>query len=227
MHDIAHNLLVIKNKIREFEKYYQRNPDSVKLIAVSKHQSLEKIQAAIDAGQTAFGENYLQEALEKIIYFSKYDIEWHFIGPIQRNKTKKIAEHFSWVQTIDSVMIAKRLHDQRPDHLPPLNICLQVNISDEKNKSGISPENIFELATYCTSLSKLQLRGLMTIPARCSTFEEQRIQLHRLKLVYDELIAQGFPLDTLSMGMSDDMQAAIAEKSTLVRIGTAIFGKRV
>lgn len=226
MTTITQHLIQIKNQIQEFEHRYNRPENSVKLLTVTKHQSIEKIQEAINNGQTLFGESYLQEALIKIEHFKNQNIEWHFIGPIQSNKTKKIAETFSWVQSVDSLKIAQRLNDQRPDHLPALNICLQINVSEETTKSGLFLDEVFAVAECCKALPKIKLRGLMTIPAYKETFSEQRIQLHILKLMYDELLARKFPLDTLSMGMSDDLEAAICEGSTLVRIGTAIFGNR-
>jgi len=227
MNNIQNNIQKIKKQIAECEARYQRKPFSVSLLAVSKTQPVEKILAAVQAGQIAFGENYLQESLEKITALANENIEWHFIGSIQRNKTKKIAEHFAWVHTIDDIKIAKRLNEQRPSHLPPLNICLQINSSFEATKSGTDPQNILSLAKDCTLLPRLKLRGLMTIPAPKKTFAEQRAELHKLRLIYEMLNTHGFGLDTLSMGMSDDMEAAIAEGATMVRIGTAIFGKRL
>lgn len=228
--NIQQNLSQIKSQILTYETQYQRQPGSVKLLAATKTQSLEALLQAIAAGQTLFGENYLQEALPKITYFEKNPaaspIEWHFIGAIQSNKTRKIAEHFSWVHTIDSIKIAKRLNDQRPDHLPPLNICLEVNVSEELSKSGIFLDEVLALTEHCNTFPRLKLRGLMAIPAHKDSLQEQRLQLHPLKLMFDELCARKYAIDTLSMGMSDDLEAAIAEGSTLVRIGTAIFGKR-
>lgn len=225
--NIQNNLHEILTKIRHYELKYGKPNHSVTLLAVTKKQSLEKIQAAIDAGQKTFGENYLQEALEKILFFAHENLEWHFIGPIQSNKTRKIAEHFSWVHSVDSYKIAQRLSEQRPSHLPPLNICLQVNISAEETKSGINPDEIISLVSQCGDLPNIKLRGLMTIPAIKKTLEEQRAQLHPLKLIYDDLRKKINYIDTLSMGMSDDLEAAIAEGSTMVRIGTAIFGERI
>jgi len=226
MNNIQHAIQTIQKQIRDDAIRYHREPSSVSLLAVSKKQPIEKIQEAICAGQVAFGENYLQEALGKIAALSNEQIEWHFIGPIQGNKTKKIAEYFAWAHTISDIKIAKRLNDQRPAHLPPLNICIQVNSSSEKTKSGIEPDNILSLAEYCTILPRLTLRGLMTIPAPKNTFDEQRAEFHKLRLIYDQLNQAGFKLDTLSMGMSNDREAAIAEGATFVRIGTAIFGER-
>lgn len=230
MDNIQQNLLTIKNQIQEFEIKYHRAPNSVKLLAASKTHSVDKLLSAIEAGHFVFGENYLQEALPKIDYIEKNfpssPIEWHFIGSIQTNKTKKIASHFSWVHTVDSIQIAKRLNDQRPDHLPSLNICIEVNVSEELTKSGIFLDEVFALVEHCQSLPRLNVRGLMTIPAPKKTLLEQRQQFQPLKLMFDELCARKFSLDTLSMGMTDDFEAAIAEGSTLVRMGTAIFGKR-
>lgn len=217
------NLTTIKNQISEYEKKYSRPADSVSLLAVSKKQSADKIREAYAAGQRAFGENYLQEALQKMQSLADLKIEWHFIGPIQSNKTKKIAEHFHWVQSVDSLKIAQRLNDQRPDHLPPLNICLEINISGEASKSGVAPHEAAALATACRELPRLKLRGLMTIPASGNA---ARQQFHLMFELFQQLNLAGHALDTLSMGMSDDYEAAIAEGSTLVRIGTALFGER-
>ncbi len=219
---IASNLALIKSQITTAEAQSSRPANSVALIAVSKKQSLEKILEAYQAGQRAFGENYLQEALTKITSLAHLSIEWHFIGPIQSNKTRRIAEHFQWVQSVDSLKIAQRLNDQRPDALPPLNICLEINISKETSKSGIAPEEVAALAKACSKLPRLKLRGLMTIPAP----KNAQQQFHDMHTLWQQLRTQGHALDVLSMGMSDDFAAAIAEGSTLVRIGTAIFGKR-
>ncbi|HSW68703.1 MAG TPA: YggS family pyridoxal phosphate-dependent enzyme [Gammaproteobacteria bacterium] len=226
MNDIPSRIKKIKNQIREWEMRYQRKPGTVLLLAASKTQPVEKIREAVAAGQMAFGENYLQESLEKIISLADEKIEWHFIGSIQSNKTRKIAEHFAWVHTVSDIKIAKRLNEQRPMHLPPLNICLQVNSSLDAAKAGIDPKDIDSLAEYCSGLENIKLRGLMTIPIHKNTFDEQREELKKLRIVYEKLNERGFELDTLSMGMSEDMEAAIAEGSTLLRVGTAIFGKR-
>lgn len=224
--DIAHHLLVIKELITSYEKKYHREPGCVQLLAASKMQSPEKIIAAYQAGQRLFGENRLQEALEKIIQLSHLDIEWHFIGSIQRNKTRKIAEHFSWVHSVDSTNILERLNEQRPPHLPPINICLEVNISNEHNKSGINADELLSLAHHCKSLSNISLRGLMAVPAPSHDIHQQRLAFALLANHYKELNNKGYHLDTLSMGMSDDFEAAIAEGSTMVRIGTRLFGAR-
>jgi pyridoxal phosphate enzyme (YggS family) len=224
MPSISDNVFHIQQKIREYEIRYERKPHSVKLLAVTKKQSIEKISEAIEANQIAFGENYLQEALPKMEFFK--NVEWHFIGSIQRNKTRKIAEHFSWVQSVDSFLIAERLNEQRPAQLPPLNICLEVNISEQASKSGMHADEILQLAKQCETLPRLKLRGLMAVPEPKSTLEEQRAEFHKIQILFNHLLKNGLNLDTLSIGMTDDMEAAIAEGSTMVRIGTGIFGKR-
>jgi len=226
MSSIKNNLSDLYNRIRECEKKFNRKSSSVSLLAVTKQQSTDAIAEAINAGQQAFGENYLQEALPKIAFFSEKNIEWHFIGPIQSNKTKKIAENFSWVHSLTSLKVAKRLNDQRPSHLPPLNVCIEVNVSDETTKVGADLNDITALAEYCMSMPKLKLRGLMAIPMAKNIFSEQRAEFHKLTVLYKNLNEKGFMLDTLSMGMSDDWEAAVAEEATMVRIGSAIFGKR-
>jgi len=223
---VHQNLITIHRKIREYEDLYSRPPGSVRLLGASKDQPMERVKAAISAGQRIFGENYLQEALPKIALFANENLEWHFIGTIQSNKTKKIAEHFDWVQTVNSEQIAQRLNDQRPLHLPPLNICIEVNISHEASKSGIDATNLLSLAKFFSKLSRLKLRGLMAVPQHADSFNEQKMEFHKLRVLFDELNAKGFGLDTLSMGMSNDMEAAIAEGSTMIRIGTAFFGQR-
>ena len=227
MPTIQQNLTHLHQQIREFEIRYHRRPNSVTLLAASKKQPLDKIKEAIDAGQHIFGENHLQDALPNIAAFEKNNLEWHFIGSVQRNKTKKIAELFSWVHGVDDILIAKRLSDQRPKQLPPLNICLEINISHESTKSGIAPENALKLAKECLLLPHLTVRGLMAIPAPKINLTDQRVELRPLKQLYDHLCENGLNLDTLSMGMSHDLEAAIAEGATLVRIGTALFGTRI
>jgi pyridoxal phosphate enzyme (YggS family) len=217
----------IKASISLFETKYGRNKGSVQLLAVCKGQSIEKMKTTYEAGQRLFAENYLQEALKKMTELNMSDIEWHFIGKIQRNKTRKIAEHFAWVQSIDDLVIAKRLNDQRPEHLPPLNICIEVNISHETSKSGTDKEHLLALAKACAALPRLKLRGLMSIPAPAHDFDSQKKSFHQLSELYQLLCDQGFALDTLSMGMSEDYEAAIAEGSTMVRLGRAIFGGRM
>jgi len=223
---ISDKLQITGANIENFAIKYQRAPKEVKLLAVSKKHGADKIREAYDAGQTAFGENYVQELLEKQQELSDLNIEWHFIGPLQSNKTKKIAEIASWVHTIDRFKIAKRLSEQRPAQLPPLAVCIQVNISGEESKSGVSIEELPSLAKEINTLPRLQLKGLMVIPAPEKNFEKQRAVFARLTEIKKQLNQQGLEIDTLSMGMSDDMEAAIAEGATIVRIGTAIFGKR-
>lgn len=221
---IEENLAHIKHLISDYEKKYGRESGSVQLLAASKKQPLAKLQAARDAGQLVFGESYVQEALAKMEVLT--DIEWHFIGPIQRNKTRKIAEHFNWVQSVDNATIALRLNDQRPPHLPPLNICIEVNVNNEANKSGVSLVDTEAFIRYCLTLPQLNVRGLMAIPKDEQNFSNQRHNFHILANKFNELKTKGFSLDTLSMGMSADFEAAIAEGSTMVRIGSAIFGQR-
>jgi pyridoxal phosphate enzyme (YggS family) len=223
---IGDNIRNTQEKIRDYEKKFDRIPHSVKCLLASKAQPIEKISQAIQAGMQVFGENYLQEALLKIAALSSEKIEWHFIGHIQSNKTRKIAENFAWVQSISSSDIAKRLNDQRPDGLPPLNICLEINIDDEPLKSGVLAKDVLSLADYCRSLPRLTLRGLMAIPAPQDHFADQCIAFRKMKLLFDSLNEKNFALDTLSMGMTQDMEAAIAEGSTMVRVGTGIFGLR-
>jgi len=223
---IAHNLEAIRAQIKEIAQKYARQPDSVQLLAVSKTRPIEDIRAAFAENQHHFGENYLQDALSKIENISEPAIEWHFIGPIQSNKTRQIAENFNWVHTIDRLKIAQRLSEPRAPEQTPLNICIQVNTSGENSKSVVSIEATFELAKQISRLPQLHLRGLMTIPAAINDFEQQRQPFRLLRELKDEIQSQGIELDTLSMGMSNDMEAAIAEGSTIVRIGTAIFGAR-
>lgn len=223
---IQQNIVQIKKAIHDAEQRYDRLPHSVSLLAVSKNQSIEHIQQAIDAGQLSFGENYVQEALEKIIFLNNPSIEWHFIGPLQSNKTRKIAENFSWVHSVSEQKILHRLSDQRPKQLPPLNICLQVNVDQDPNKSGASIADILPLAKFCQELPNLTFRGLMTIPTATDSFTQQRKSFRLLRDLYEQLRTKGFLIDTLSMGMSQDLEAAIAEGATIVRIGTAIFGAR-
>ncbi|MDO9619627.1 MAG: YggS family pyridoxal phosphate-dependent enzyme [Pseudomonas sp.] len=223
MSTIAENIAKVGVRIREAAQASQRDCASVGLLAVSKTKPAEAIRQAFAAGACDFGENYLQEALEKQAELSDLPLTWHFIGPIQSNKTKPIAEHFAWVHSVDRLKIAQRLSDQRPTHLPPLNICLQVNVSGEASKSGCNPDELPALAQAVTQLPNLRLRGLMTIPEPTDDPRAQRAAFARLSELQHGL---NLDLDTLSMGMSHDLEAAIAEGATWVRIGTALFGAR-
>ena len=227
---IPANLQAVQQAIASAAQAAGREPGSILLLAVSKTFGADAVIAAADAGQRAFGENYLQEAVDKIeaVRQLRPDLQlaWHFIGPLQSNKTRPVAEHFDWVHAVDREKIAQRLSDQRPAHLPPLNICLQVNVSGEASKSGVSPAELPALANAVNSMPHLKLRGLMAIPEPAQTEAEQRVPFAQLRLLQQQLAAEGIPTDTLSMGMSADMGAAIAEGANIVRIGTAIFGKR-
>ena len=203
-----------------------RDPSEVGLLAVSKTFGPEAVRAAHAAGQTAFGENYIQEAVDKMAALADLPLQWHCIGPIQSNKTRWVAEHFHGAQTVDRLKIAQRLSEQRPAHLPPLQICLQVNVDGGATKSGVAPEELPALARAVVALPRLQLRGLMCIPDPQPDERAMKAVFLRARRLYDDLRAQGLPLDTLSMGMSGDLEAAIAAGSTLVRVGTAIFGGR-
>jgi pyridoxal phosphate enzyme (YggS family) len=223
---IRDKLQTIGANIKHLSSKYQRSENTVNLLAVSKKHGADKIRQAYEVGQIAFGENYLQELQEKQKELSDLDIEWHFIGPLQSNKTKKIAETVSWVHAINRFKIAKRLSDQRPEELPPISVCIQVNISGEDSKSGVSIQDLPTLAYEVSELSGITLRGLMVIPSPEKDFEKQRVIFAKVKNLQEQLNKQGFNIDTLSMGMSGDMEAAIAEGATIVRIGTAIFGDR-
>ncbi len=223
---VTQNIKSLREQIKALEQKYDRKAGSVQLLAVSKTHPIEDIRAAFSVNQTHFGENYLQDALSKINAITEPAIEWHFIGPIQSNKTRQIAQNFHWAHTIDRLKIARRLSEQRDPGLPPLNICIQVNTSGESAKSGIPPEKTLTLVKDIVQLPQLRLRGLMTIPAATDNFELQRKPFHLLHELKAEIEKQAIALDTLSMGMSNDMEAAIAEGSTMVRIGTAIFGPR-
>ena len=225
---IADNLLTVQNRIRQACAAAGRSPDRVRLLAVSKTFGPEAVREAHAAGQTAFGENYIQEAVDKITALRDLSLEWHCIGPIQSNKTRLVAEHFDWVHSVDRLKIAQRLSDQRPEHLPPLQLCLQVNTDGGPTKSGAQPEDVLELARAVAALPRVVLRGLMTIPDPVEGFEAA-VALHRRATALFEQVRTALALphfDTLSMGMTADLDAAIAAGSTLVRVGTAIFGKR-
>ncbi|MGB0712885.1 MAG: YggS family pyridoxal phosphate-dependent enzyme [Gammaproteobacteria bacterium] len=224
--DIGRHLEQVLDRIAAAARDAGRPPGEIGLLAVSKTKPASAVRSAHAHGQTAFGENYLQDALAKQDELLDLPLEWHFIGPIQSNKTRDIAARFDWVHTIEREKIARRLNDQRPDELPPLNVCIQVNISAEQSKSGVAPPDVAALAGRIAGLPRLKLRGLMAIPARADGLDEQRKPLRALARLREDLRAQGHDLDTLSMGMSGDLEAAILEGSTLVRVGTDIFGAR-
>ena len=227
---IAGNLQAVEATITDAVKASERTRSEVQLLAVSKTFPAQAVLDAMAAGQLAFGENYLQEALDKIASVAQAQpdaaVEWHFIGPIQSNKTRPIAGSFAWVHTVERLKIAQRLSEQRPPELGPLNICLQVNISGEASKSGATPEDLPALAREVAQLPNLRLRGLMAIPEPTTDVAQQRAAFARVRDLFDALRADGLELDTLSMGMSGDLAPAIAEGATIVRVGSAIFGKR-
>ena len=224
MRPIATNLQTVLARIADAARMAGRSPASVRLLAVSKTWPLADAEEAALAGQHAFGENYVQEGVEKAI--TRPDLEWHFIGPLQSNKTRPVAEHFAWVHTVDRLKIAERLSAQRPADLPPLQVCVQVNVSGEASKSGCAPDEALALCQAVARLPNLQLRGLMAIPEPTDDPAAQRAPFRALRELQENIIASGITLDTLSMGMSHDLEAAIAEGATIVRIGTAIFGER-
>ncbi len=226
MSAIADKLQAVSRQIALAAAAAGRPADSVRLLAVSKTKPLADVLSAAAAGQRAFGENYVQEGVTKAIATADLGLEWHFIGPLQSNKSRAVAEHFSWMHTVDRLRIAERLSEQRPAHLPPLQVCVQINISDEDSKSGCAPAEAGALCHAVTRLPRLQLRGLMSIPAATDDVAQQRAAFARLRQIFEQLRQEGLALDTLSMGMSHDLAAAIAEGATLVRIGTAIFGER-
>ncbi|OGA19658.1 MAG: YggS family pyridoxal phosphate enzyme [Betaproteobacteria bacterium RIFCSPLOWO2_02_FULL_63_19] len=226
MATIQNNMQAVKARIAAACSASGRPESSVRLVAVSKTHPAESIRAAVSVGQRDFGENYVQEALVKIGALADLALVWHFIGPIQSNKARPIAESFHWVHSLDREKIATRLSEARPGNLPPLNVCIEVNVSGEPSKSGVAPQAVAGLARQTCALPRLRLRGLMAIPEPTSDIRLQRRQFRTLRELKDELVRSGLDLDTLSMGMSADMEAAIAEGSTMVRIGTAIFGPR-
>ncbi|PHR64472.1 YggS family pyridoxal phosphate-dependent enzyme [Pseudidiomarina marina] len=227
MNSIAERIKEVRNEIARVCEQYQRKQNSVKLIAVSKTKPAADIASAYHAGQRDFGENYVQEAIAKIMQLSEYDITWHFIGPIQSNKTRDIAEHFAWVHSVDRAKIARRLAQQRPAEMPPLNVLIQVNIDDDQAKSGVAPEEVAELAAVINDLPQIQLRGLMTIPAVQSEPSASASSFAAMQRLFLELQSQYKQVDTLSMGMSADWPYAVAAGATMIRIGTAVFGARV
>ncbi len=223
---ISLNYQGIKERVRLASEKSQRKTENLHILAVSKRHSADAIRRAHACGLVHFGENYVSEALEKQRELADLPLCWHFIGPVQSNKTRAIAEHFDWVHSVDRLKVAKRLSNQRPQHLPPLNICLQVNISGEDSKSGVHPEELGELATAVAQLPRLTLRGLMAIPAPSDNFDAQRKPFAALRELFEQLKPQMPHFDTLSMGMSGDLEAAVYEGASIVRIGTALFGPR-
>ncbi len=226
MEPMSSRVANLNRQLEEFALRYGREPDQLVLLAVSKTRSAEEIRRCYGLGQERFAENYLQEALEKIAHCADLPIEWHFIGRVQRNKTREIASRFDWVHTVDRELIARRLHEQRPDHLPPLNICIQVNLDRSESKAGVTQESLPALLESIRQMGRLSLRGLMTIPEPAVTLEQQRRPYRQLAGLFQQCAPAGEQWDTLSMGMSGDMEAAIAEGATLLRIGTALFGPR-
>jgi pyridoxal phosphate enzyme (YggS family) len=228
MATIANNLQLVRNRIEAACAQLGRAADSVTLLAVSKMFPSVTVRDAFHAGQRCFGENYVQEAIDKMVELAdlRAQITWHLIGPLQSNKTRVVAEHFDWVQSVDRLKIAQRLSEQRPAHLPPLQVCIQVNTSGEGSKSGVAPSDALTLAQAVAVLPRLQLRGVMALPAPSPDPAVQAEALAQVRVVFEQLRAAGLPLDVLSMGMSADLEAAVAQGSTMVRVGTALFGQR-
>ena len=229
MSDIAVRLQAVKTRIAAAARAAGRDPASVLLLAVSKTKPLADVLAAAEAGQRAFGENYVQEGVDKIVATADRAFDWHFIGPLQSNKTRLVAEHFAWVHSVDRLKLAERLSAQRPAHLPPLQVCVQVNVSGEASKSGCVPAETLDLCRAVAALPRLTLRGLMAIPEPADDAEAQRRPCRELRRLFETVRAAGIggaDFDTLSMGMTHDLEAAIAEGATIVRVGTAIFGER-
>ena len=229
MVSIADNLQAVGARVAAAARAAGRSPAAVALLAVSKTWPAAAVAEAAAAGQHAFGENYVQEGVDKVAALAAAGhatLDWHFIGPLQSNKTRLVAEHFAWVHSIDRLKIAERLSAQRPAHLPPLQVCVQVNVSGEASKSGCAPADVPVLAQAVAALPRLALRGLMCVPEPTDDVARQRAAFRALARLQAALVADGLPLDTLSMGMSHDLEAAIAEGATIVRIGTAIFGAR-
>ena len=226
MTPISANLQAVHARIAAAARAAGRDEKDISLLAVSKTWPAGHVREAAAAGQRAFGENYVQEGVAKVAELAPLGLEWHFIGPLQSNKTRPVAEHFDWVHSIERMKIAERLSEQRPAGVPPLNVCLQVNVSGEASKSGCAPAEAVALAKAIAALPNLRLRGLMCIPEPVEDVEAQRQPFRQLRELYEQLRGDGLPLDTLSMGMSHDIEAAIAEGATMVRVGTAIFGER-
>lgn len=226
MATISDNLQAVKSRIAAAARAAGRNPEDIKLIAVSKTFGPPEIRAAAAAGQHAFGESYVQESLPKLAELADLGLEWHFVGPLQGNKTRAVAENFAWVHSVDRWKIAQRLAQQRPETRGVLHVCMQVNVSGEASKAGVAPDAARELAQELARLPRLKLRGLMAIPEPTHDRERQRRRFAELRRLQEALCRDGLELDTLSMGMSDDLEAAILEGATMVRVGTAIFGER-
>ena len=229
MANIENNTTSVQRRLQQAARDAGRNPEDILLLAVSKTRTSAQVRTAMESGLSSFGENYLQEAIEKIAQLSNSAISWHFIGPLQSNKSRQVAEHFDWVHTVDRLKIAKRLSDQRAPDMPALNVCLQINIDNESSKSGLSPEQAIEVANSVALLPNLRLRGLMAIPKPSTEPAEQRQPFARLRALLEEIntrLDNSQKLDTLSMGMSGDLEPAIYEGATIVRVGTDIFGPR-
>lgn len=229
MPTIQENITAVQKRLQQAASDAGRNPAEIQLLAVSKTRNIAQISQAITAGVFCFGENYLQEAMDKIDQLDDSKLDWHFIGPLQSNKTRQAAENFAWVHTVDRVKIAQRLSAQRPDDMPALNICLQINIDNEASKSGFNRDQAVEVAATIAQLPKLKLRGLMAIPKLRTVYKEQRQAFAQLRVLMEQInstLDNCHKLDTLSMGMSADLEAAVAEGATLVRVGTDIFGAR-
>lgn len=230
MTTIASRLSALRDRLSAACKAADRDPATVRLLAVSKTFGDDSVAQAIAAGQLAFGENYIAEGVEKIVALRQYPLlEWHCIGPVQSNKTRLVAEHFDWVQSVDRLKTAQRLNEQRPPHLPPLQLCLQVNVDGGANKSGVTPNELMALIQEVIKLPRLRLRGLMTIPEPAIDFATACAVHSEARALFDKVNSAGLlmePMDTLSMGMTADLEAAIASGSTMVRVGTAVFGGR-
>lgn len=226
MSAIASNLQAVRARIAKAAIEAGRQPEEVALLAVSKTWPVDRVIEAARAGQRAFGENYVQEGVAKVLATVDLDLAWHFIGPLQSNKTRPVAENFAWVHTLERLKIAERLSAQRPPALPALQVCIQVNVSGEASKSGCAPGEVLELCRAVAALPRLRLRGLMAIPEATDDLAAQRSAFRQLRDIYNQVRAAGLPLETLSMGMSHDLEAAVTEGATIVRIGTAIFGER-
>ena len=227
---VTETLAAVRERIADAERRFERPPGSVALLAVAKTKPAGLIRSAWEAGQRLIGENFVQEAAAKLDELADLSgpggLEWHFVGALQSNKTRTVAERFDWVHTVSRIRVAHRLSDQRPAWAPPLNVCLQVNVGGESSKSGVRIAEVADLAAAVADLPRLRLRGLMTLPRPCPGLDAQRAALRPLVEVYERLRADGLPLDTLSMGMTADLEAAVAEGTTMVRVGTAVFGPR-